>query len=127
MDKGHEVKAPRRTHLANERTFLAWIRTAIAIMAFGFLVAKLSLLTRLLSETHPEAATFQSDIPLYLGAGTIAIGGLLGMFAIVRHYEIKRQIDQDTFRPSILLDIMVALILLMISVFVIFYLVHLLG
>lgn len=127
MDKGHEVRAPRRTHLANERTFLAWIRTAIAIMAFGFLVAKLSLLTRLLSETHPEAATFQSDIPLYLGAGTIAIGGLLGIFAIIRHYEIRRQIDQDTFKPSILLDIMVVLILLMISVFVVFYLVRLLG
>lgn len=127
MDKDHDVRVPRRTHLANERTLLAWIRTAIAIMAFGFLVAKLCLLTRLLSETHPAAATFQSDIPLYLGAGIIAIGGLLGMFAVVRHYKIKRQIDEDTFSPSILLDIMVALILLMISAFVMFYLIHLLG
>ena len=30
-------------HLANERTFLAWIRTSIGIMAFGFVVVKFSL------------------------------------------------------------------------------------
>lgn len=127
MIEKQKIKAPRRTHLANERTFLAWIRTAIAIMAFGFLVAKLSLLTRLLSETHPAAASFQSDIPLYLGAGTIATGGLLGVFAVIRHYQIDRQIDEDRFSPSILLDIMVALILFIISTFVIFYLVHILA
>ncbi|HET8995258.1 MAG TPA: DUF202 domain-containing protein, partial [Acetobacteraceae bacterium] len=34
-------------HAANERTFLAWIRTAIAIMAFGFLVAKFNLFLRI--------------------------------------------------------------------------------
>ena len=36
-------------HFANERTFLAWIRTAIAIMAFGFVVAKFTLFVRQLS------------------------------------------------------------------------------
>ena len=30
-------------HLANERTFLAWVRTAIAVMAFGFIVEKFDL------------------------------------------------------------------------------------
>jgi putative membrane protein len=30
-------------HAANERTFLAWVRTAIAVMAFGFLVEKFDL------------------------------------------------------------------------------------
>jgi len=34
-------------HAANERTFLAWVRTAIAVMAFGFLVAKLDLFLRI--------------------------------------------------------------------------------
>jgi len=33
----------RRVHLANERTFLAWIRTSIGIMAFGFVVEKFGL------------------------------------------------------------------------------------
>ncbi len=34
-------------HAANERTFLAWVRTAIAIMAFGFLVARFNLILRI--------------------------------------------------------------------------------
>ncbi|MBB5439184.1 uncharacterized membrane protein YidH (DUF202 family) [Pedobacter sp. AK017] len=33
-------------HLANERTFLAWIRTSIGIMGFGFVVVKFSLFVR---------------------------------------------------------------------------------
>ena len=40
-------KAPdRRDHMANERTFLAWVRTSIAIMAFGFVVEKFALFIR---------------------------------------------------------------------------------
>ena len=34
-------------HAANERTFLAWVRTAIAIMAFGFVVEKFDLFLRI--------------------------------------------------------------------------------
>ena len=39
----------RRVHMANERTFLAWIRTAIGIMAFGFVVEKFSLFLKYLA------------------------------------------------------------------------------
>jgi len=38
-------------HAANERTFLAWVRTAIAIMAFGFLVQKFDLFLRIASQS----------------------------------------------------------------------------
>ena len=37
-------------HVANERTFLAWVRTAIAVMAFGFLVAKLDLFLKVTAQ-----------------------------------------------------------------------------
>lgn len=36
-----------RDHMANERTFLAWIRTSIGIMAFGFVVEKFALKLRM--------------------------------------------------------------------------------
>jgi len=39
-------KQDAREHLANERTLLAWMRTSIAIMAFGFVVVKFSLFIR---------------------------------------------------------------------------------
>jgi putative membrane protein len=45
-----------RDHLPNVRTFLAWVRTAITIMAFGFVVAKLGLLLRELPGQHIHPA-----------------------------------------------------------------------
>jgi putative membrane protein len=38
-------------HAANERTFLAWVRTAIAVMAFGFLVAKFNLFLKIAAQS----------------------------------------------------------------------------
>ena len=35
-----------RDHAANERTFLTWVRTAIAVMAFGFLIERFNLLLK---------------------------------------------------------------------------------
>jgi putative membrane protein len=64
-----------RVYFAAERTLLAWLRTGIAIMAFGFVVARFSLLLKLLQ--------FQSSLPTtghgvspYLGAGLVLLGAL---------------------------------------------------
>ena len=46
-----------RDHAANERTFLAWVRTGIAVIAFGFLIEKLNLFVlTIASSTLPEVA-----------------------------------------------------------------------
>jgi len=50
-------------HAANERTFLAWVRTAIAIMAFGFLVQKFDLFLRIASVSL-TARSFQQKSPM---------------------------------------------------------------
>jgi putative membrane protein len=44
-------------HAANERTFLAWVRTAIAVMAFGFLVAKFDLFLKIAAQSLAKAGT----------------------------------------------------------------------
>ena len=50
-----------RDHAANERTFLAWVRTAIAVMAFGFLIERFDLLLKAagLSSHAPRAGGLQ--------------------------------------------------------------------
>jgi uncharacterized membrane protein YidH (DUF202 family) len=48
-DKKSARVRDRRVHMANERTFLAWIRTSIGIMAFGFVVEKFSLFIKQVS------------------------------------------------------------------------------
>ncbi len=63
-------------HAANERTFLAWIRTAIAVMAFGFLVARFNLFLRIAAESL-AAGGRAAPVP---GGG---FGGVAGIVLIL--------------------------------------------
>ncbi len=64
-------------HAANERTFLAWVRTAIAVMAFGFLVARFNLFLRIAMQT----AASGGGHPLVLRTG--GFGNVAGLTLIV--------------------------------------------
>ena len=119
----------RRDHLANERTFLAWVRTSIAIMAFGFVVEKFALFIRRLQYFFDKPNT-ASVIPPSTGYSTIfgmvlvATGALIGLLAFVRYKKVEREILEDTYRPWIMLDVLVALLLLVIGIFLSFYMLH---
>jgi putative membrane protein len=107
--------------MANERTFLAWIRTSIAIMAFGFVVAKFSLsLRQLYLVIGKEPAVPPSGISSMFGAVVVAFGALTGLLSFVRYKKVEKQIDEDTGRPALLLDIMITLSLLSIATFLIY-------
>ncbi len=116
----------RRVHLANERTFLAWIRTSIGIMAFGFVVEKFALFVRQLSiflgrdmpqPTHTGYSSF-------FGAFLIALGAVMGFLAFIRYKKVEKQIDEDSYKPSMLLDILLVISLLVIAIFLIIYMLH---
>ncbi|TSA11210.1 MAG: DUF202 domain-containing protein [Deltaproteobacteria bacterium] len=123
----------RRVHMANERTFLAWIRTSIGIMAFGFVVEKFAIFIRqvegFLGRTGydnipvkpPQAAHGYSTI---FGILLVGLGALMGMLAFIRYKKVERQIDQDTYEPSLLLDILLTISICAIGIFLIIYLVH---
>jgi len=111
--------------MANERTFLAWVRTGISIMAFGFVVEKFSLFVKQLSyylgkETTPPPAGTSSVIGIVL----VGLGALMGVLAFVRYRAVQRQIDDDTYVPSPLLSILLTLSLVVIGLFLMLYLVH---
>ena len=81
-----------REHLANERTFLAWVRTGIALLGAGFLVAKLRL------ELTP-AAVDSPDERMALGL-LFALAGLATVvFALIHYSATRRSIDSGTFSP----------------------------
>jgi uncharacterized membrane protein YidH (DUF202 family) len=119
----------RGDHMANERTFLAWVRTSIGIMAFGFVVEKFALFMRrlpyLFGETKPSAPP-----EAYLGYSTVfgillvAMGALMGLLAFIRYKKVEREIIDDTYQPSMLLDIMVAMGILAIGIFLVYYMIH---
>jgi uncharacterized membrane protein YidH (DUF202 family) len=119
----------RRDHMANERTFLAWIRTSIGIMAFGFVVEKFALFVKKLSYFLGEPGIAAAAPPSVgyssiFGIVLVAMGALMGMLAFIRYKKVEREIDADTYKPSVLLDILVAMGLLAIGVFLIIYMIH---
>ena len=82
-------------HLANERTFLAWVRTSIAIMSLGFVVAKFGLWLRELgARVAPQTPIHGSGFSGPIGMAMIAFGGLLELLAAWRFHVVNRQIDR---------------------------------
>jgi len=84
-----------RDHAANERTYLAWIRTAIALMAFGFVIEKFDLFLRYLT----IASSIHIHIPVLHaeGAGIILIAAGLVLVALATwgFLRNRRLIDGD--------------------------------
>ncbi len=124
-DRESKGKHNRRVHMANERTFLAWIRTSIAIMAFGFVVEKFSLFVKQMAyylgkEASPPPPGYSSIIGIIL----VGLGVVMGVLAFVRYKVVERQIDDDTYRPSGILSVLLFLSVLSIGAFLVLYLVH---
>jgi len=103
----------RRVHLANERTFLAWIRTSLGIMAFGFVIEKLLV---------PPGVSGNSPI-VFLGIFVVILGAGTALLATYRFLKTEKEITDDTFRPSITADVLLALLLGSIGVLLVIYLI----
>ncbi|MCL4492759.1 MAG: DUF202 domain-containing protein [Nitrospirae bacterium] len=111
--------------MANERTFLAWIRTSIGIMAFGFVVEKFALFVKQISYIlGREITTPPRGYSSMLGILLVGLGALMALLAFIRFKKVERQIDEDTYQPSKLLDALLTLSVLAIGVFLIIYLIH---
>ncbi len=139
VDKNSARAKNRRVHMANERTFLAWIRTSIGVMAFGFVVEKFGLFVREftyflktsgLSENRsilPGGRPIAPPSPGYssvLGILLVALGAMMAVLAFIRYKKVERQIDEDTYQPSVILDTLLAMSVLVIGVFLLVYLIH---
>lgn len=89
-------------HAANERTFLAWIRTAIAVMAFGFLVERFDLFLQIAGQSlarHVLSPTGQL-VGNIAGLILIAIGAATIVLAIVRFRRTALEIDSAETLPG---------------------------
>jgi putative membrane protein len=115
-------------HAANERTFLAWARTAIAIMAFGFLVQKFDLFLSIASasltaRSLPERSRIVGDIA---GLLLIVLGGAMMVLAAVRFRRTTIYIDAKEVRlgPGTGLDIILATLLFLLGAILFVYLAY---
>ncbi|MBV8580575.1 MAG: DUF202 domain-containing protein [Candidatus Eremiobacteraeota bacterium] len=91
------VEATVRDHLANERTFLAYVRTSLALVGFGFLIARLDP---------------QSKLSLAFGLLMLAVGIAFAILGAVRYVEERRALLEHSTRtlgPSAVVAIAAAL------------------
>src|SRR6266568_2613860 len=94
---GEKPGADLRDYLAEERTFLAWIRTGIAVMAFGFVLAHFGLfpdepwLTR-----HPSGVQLH-ELSRWFGAALIAVGVTVNLVSAWRYMRLVSQLNRGQF------------------------------
>jgi putative membrane protein len=92
----------QREHQANERTFLAWLRTSIALIGFGFAIARFGLFLRQLnlaitkheSSVHPF---FNSE---NLGLALVIFGIVTIALAAWQYNRVFRQIERGDYQPN---------------------------
>ncbi len=129
-DQKSSTSSHARDHLANERTFLSWIRTSIGIMAFGFVVEKFALFMRQItlllgksqSEMLPNLSNSLQGYSSIFGVFLVALGAFICLLAFIKFKKVEKQIEDDTYHPSLLLNVLLTVSVLSIGVFLVIYL-----
>jgi len=95
MDNPPSVyKAAVADYLAAERTLLAWVRTGLALMGFGFVVARFGLFPQQLAAVEHTGTERSFGLSLWFGTALIAAGVLVNLASAVRHVRMMRELDR---------------------------------
>jgi len=86
-----------RDYLAEERTFLAWIRTGISLMGFGFVVARFGIFGNMPYMPQPLSAGQPHELSVWLGTALIAIGAIVNLFSARRFMRLAGELKRDRF------------------------------
>ena len=99
MTPPEQYPARARDHLANERTFLAWVRTGVAVVVFGFAIGRFAIAIRELLQlggVPPQTAGWS----VWFGIVAIITGVLLVFVGLNRYRRVRQQLDSGSFQPA---------------------------
>jgi putative membrane protein len=110
------MKATPNDYLANERTLLAWVRTSIGVMAFGFVVFKFSLFVKqiaLILKKDQVENNQQAEYSETGGVALVVLGLVTLLMAFIQYLRTKKQLDKGEFiQSSISITILIGFIVL---------------
>ena len=137
MSKDEKIKSNYlQQSLANERTFLAWVRTCIALIGLGFIIAKFGLFIEELNLVLSQSVSEITKIPItsmqskllavdtssIVGIGIVIISIVLILFALRNYYNISKEIRYDKYTPKHTIMYTTVIVFIAISLAIIFYL-----
>jgi inner membrane protein YidH len=97
--EGSENPNRARDHLANERTFLAWVRTGVGIVVFGFAIGRFAIAIRQFMQLQGRMSG-TAGVSVWFGAIAIIAGVLLTLAGLLRYRRTRAQLESGTFEPA---------------------------
>lgn len=88
-----------RVPMAAERTLLAWIRTGLAMMGFGFVVARFGLFLRELEGLRRTETAHHASLSLWIGTVLIVLGVLVNLLSAYQHTCVLKQLKRGEAPP----------------------------
>lgn len=112
------IEIDPRVALAAERTLLAWIRTGVAMMGFGFVVARFGMFLRELASIHSAPAEIRSSgTSLWIGTALVVLGAATNLLATLEYRRFLRALEagetrvyRGTWSMAVIVAVLLALI-----------------
>jgi len=117
------VQADIRDYLAEERTFLAWIRTGLGVMAFGFVVARFGLFLEQIRIAEGGSPAVSHQRSLWLGTALILAGVAVYLLSARRHRRLIAALNRSQFagRAPSRLAVVLAFFLALVGIGMVLY------
>jgi putative membrane protein len=90
----HGTPEDPRVRFAAERTLLAWVRTGIGLMGFGFVVARFGLFLREIAAAREAALAHPTGVSLGIGTALVLLGVAVTLLAAWQHRRLLRRLDR---------------------------------
>ncbi|MEB3351015.1 MAG: DUF202 domain-containing protein [Cyanobacteriota bacterium] len=103
-----------RDHLANERTYLSWMRSGISLLGFGVLIVRIRVL-------RPPLAPQPPGNGWKLGLAFSVVGLLMVGLASVHYFGVRNDIEDDDYEPPDRWVLLSTIVLLVLGAFVVLY------
>jgi inner membrane protein YidH len=115
-------------HLANQRTFLAWMRTLVALIGLGFVVSRFGLFLRTLNLGHGPSVTTQSSsyysLSSLVGTIVVILGIVFTALALKNYLDTYKSILKDSYLPKHVYFYLLSISLIILCAIIVAYLLN---